>query len=286
MNLTQFKQSNISEGQHYMVLGKPISHSFSPLMHNTALSHYDLKEKYFAIELQENELTDLAVHLNQGDFRGANITLPYKQSIIDYLDGLDVTAKKIEAVNTIVKEDNKLVGYNTDIYGFAAPLAEYRDELEGRRAIVFGTGGASRAIISALLDFKMDEIILISRNPDTSEIVKSKDNVYVEGYDAWASLAVDAELIVNATPVGMYPNVNDSPIRESEKQFLGDCICYDIVYNPLKTTFLNMAEEVGSIAIGGLEMLIHQGSRSFELWTGRPFPVAKIRQKLYEEIDS
>lgn len=268
-----------------MVLGKPISHSLSPLMHNTALNHYGMKEHYFAVELQENELTDLAVHLHRDTFCGANITLPYKRTITDYLDHLDVTARDIKAVNTIVKEENKLVGYNTDIYGFAAPIAEFREKLEGGRAIVFGTGGASRAIISALSDYNMEEIVLISRNPEIFDITENQDGVRIAGYEAWSSLAAEAVLIVNATPVGMYPNVDDCPIRESEKQYLGDRICYDIVYNPLRTTFLSMADEVGATTIGGLEMLIQQGSRSFELWTGKPFPVEKIRQKLHEEIN-
>ncbi len=285
MNLTKFTQSNTSSGKHFMVLGKPISHSLSPLMHNTALNYYGMKEQYFAVELQENELTDLAVHLHRDEFRGANITLPYKRTMIDYLDHLDVTARDIKAVNTIVKEENQLVGYNTDMYGFAAPLAEFSEKLEGGRAIVFGTGGASRAIISALSDFNMEEIVLISRNPGASDISVNRNDIRIAGYDAWSSLAVEAELIVNATPVGMYPNVDDCPIRESEKQYLGDRICYDIVYNPLKTTFLSMADEVGATTIGGLEMLIQQGSRSFELWNGKPFPVEKIRQKLYEEIN-
>lgn len=285
MNLTKFTQSNSSSGKHFMVLGKPISHSLSPLMHNTALNHYGMDEQYFAVELQPNELTDLAVHLHRNEFRGANITLPYKRAMLDYLDHLDGTARDIQAVNTIVKEENQLVGYNTDIYGFAAPLGKFRERLEGGRAIVFGTGGASRAIISALADYNMEEIVLISRKPETTDASDYQNKVIIAGYDAWSSLAVEAELIVNATPVGMYPNVDDCPIRESEKQYLGDRICYDIVYNPMKTTFLSMAEEVGATTVGGLEMLIQQGSRSFELWTGKPFPVEKIRKKLHEKIN-
>lgn len=284
MNLSQFKESSRSDRGHYMVLGKPISHSLSPLMHNTALEYYNMEEQYFAVELQESELTDLASFLHRDELRGVNVTLPYKQTIIDYLDRLDATAEEIGAVNTIVKDANRLVGYNTDLYGFTAPLAEYRDQLEGGRAIVFGTGGASRAIVPALENFDVVEIVLISRNPGNTHLFENRENVYITGYDTWASLAVDACLIVNATPVGMYPKINECPIRESEKQFLGNCICYDIVYNPFKTAFLSMAEEVGATTIGGLEMLIQQGSRSFELWTGKPFPLDVIRQQLHEEI--
>lgn len=285
MNLTRFRQSRLANNIHYLVLGNPVSHSLSPLMHNTALEHYGMKGTYHAVELRENELTDLAVHLHNEQLRGANVTIPYKQTIIDYLDTLDSSANGIGAVNTIVKEGSLLAGYNTDIYGFSAPLNEYRDRLEGNRAIVFGTGGASRAIIAALLDFNMTEIVLISRNPGRISGFEELDNIYMAGYDAWTSLSVDAELIVNATPVGMHPKENESPIRRSEKQFLAGSICYDIVYNPPVTAFLLMAREVGATTIGGLEMLIRQGSRSFELWTAKPFPLDKIRRKVHEEIN-
>lgn len=286
MNLKEFQQSESSASPHYFVLGNPVSHSLSPLMHNLSLEHYRMEGEYFAVSLQPDEFSELAVHLLSDYFRGANVTLPYKQTIIEYLDRLDTTAREVGAVNTIVKEDNRLVGYNTDIYGFTFPLAEFKDRLDGGRAIIFGTGGASRAVVAALKDLNMVEIILISRKPRSVKDFEIHDNVYVEGYGAWTSLSEEAELIVNATPLGMYPKVEGCPVRDQEKQFLANRICYDLVYNPRKTTFLSMAEEVGGTTVEGLEMLIHQGSRAFELWTGKPFPIDKVEQRLNEEIDS
>lgn len=268
-----------------MLFGNPVGHSLSPFMHNLALNHFGIKARYFAIDLRENEWTRLASHLiNEDAFWGANITIPYKQLMMNYVDEIDQTAAEVGAINTIVKQDYKLAGFNTDVHGFLSPLRQFEDELRGRGAIIFGTGGASRAVVEALSELQMKPIKLISRNPGRVTTFKNS-GVDVASYDEWPAFLDDAGLIVNTTPLGMHPNVKQSPVRETEKQFLADKICYDIVYNPLKTRFLKMAEEVGARGIGGLEMLIQQGSRSFELWTGKPFPVEMIRAKLYEKFE-
>lgn len=286
MDLTSFKNSDASNKPHYLLFGHPVEHSWSPLMHNTALRHYDMDATYYAVDLQDRELTELASHLNSDDFLGANITIPYKQLIIDYLDEIDPVAERIEAVNTVVKRQYRLKGYNTDCAGFLSPLKEYEDSIEGGRALVFGTGGASRAIVVGLQEIGLEEIFLVSRNPGRITSFHNFDRVSVISYEEWPARAEEAVLIVNATPLGMYPKTAKSPVRDEEKQFLSDRICYDIVYNPAETTFLRQAESVGAATIGGLEMLIQQGSRSFELWTGRPFPADKIRNKLYEELEN
>lgn len=284
MNLTTFKNSDSSKTPHYLLLGHPVEYSRSPLMHNTALEHYNMSARYHAVDLQSNELTDLAVYMNRDMFLGANITIPYKQMITQYLDEIDSRAQEIGAVNTVVTSDYRLTGYNTDCAGFLAPLEGYEQELDGGRAIIFGTGGASRALVVALEQMNIEEIYLVSRKPERVTSFDRYDRVEVISYNEWTTLAEEAALIVNATPLGMHPKTNRSPVRDMEKQFLGDTICYDIVYNPLKTMFLEQAEAVGSTTIGGLEMLIQQGSRSFEHWTGRSFPIEIIRERLYEEL--
>jgi len=253
-------------------------------MHNTAAANYKLDTVYHAINLEQQELSTLAAHLNEDTFKGANITIPYKQLLIDYMDRLDDTASNIGAINTIVKEAYSLVGYNTDSYGFLIPLEPYKDELEDGRAIVFGTGGATKAIIHALKACNVSEIILISRNPAGSTEFQDREEIRVEGYNSWTAFAGEASLIVNATPLGMSHKSGEAPIHEEEKNSLSGKICYDIIYNPVKTRFLSLAEEAGARTIGGLEMLIHQGSRSFELWTGKPFPIDEVRNKLHEAI--
>ena len=283
MNLTSFRKSSKSAEPHYLLFGNPVAHSFSPLMHNAALDYYDMKGTYYAIGLDNRELTELAVHLNEDAFLGANITLPYKQVLMDYVDVLDRSADAIGAVNTITRSDYRLKGYNTDLYGFLAPLDEHEDVLAGERAIIFGTGGASRAIVAALDSIGMESIYLISRNPN-KKMFEEYPNVFISSYDEWTALAEESALIVNATPLGMYPQKDESPVRENEKQFLAGRICYDIVYNPLQTNFMEMGESVGASVIGGLDMLIQQGSRSFELWTGKSFPDNYIRRAIHEKL--
>lgn len=253
-------------------------------MHNTAADYHGIETQYHAIRLEQHELTTLAAHLNEDTFKGANITIPYKQLLMDYMDRLDDKASDIGAINTIVKEAYAIVGYNTDSYGFAVPLEPFEDELDESRAIIFGTGGATKAIIYALKSLGLSEIVLISRNPDRIKEYQEQDDITVQGYDSWVAFAGDASLIVNATPIGMSPKNEAAPIRDDEKHILSGKICYDIVYNPVQTRFLVMAKEAGAKTIGGLEMLMYQGSRSFELWTGKPFPIDEIRQKLHEVI--
>lgn len=287
MTLSEFKKSNKSHSPFYALLGYPIEHSWSPLMHNLALDYHDIEAQYVAIEVRNHELNELASFFNGDHFLGANITLPYKELLIDYLDDIDPQAQEIGAINTIVKNDFQLRGTNTDYEGFRAPLRKYEYDLEGSSAIVFGTGGASRAIVVALGDMGLSTIYLVSRSPSTkSSFWDNQERVKLISYNNWTSFLDDSFLIVNATPLGMYPNVDQSPVRNAEKSFLQDRICYDIVYNPIETMFLRQAKEVGAQTINGLEMLVQQGNKSFKLWTGKSFPTDKIRKKLHGKLKS
>lgn len=284
MNLTEFRNSEFSLRPHFLLFGNPVAHSLSPLMHNTAADYHNINTTYHAVRLEQNELSTLAAHLNDTSFKGANITIPYKQVLMDYMDRFDDTASEIGAINTIVKEPYTLVGYNTDSYGFAVPLEPFAEELEESRAVVFGTGGATKAIIHALNKLHLSEIVLISRNPSAKTGFEEQERIRVEGYDAWTIFAEEASLVVNATPIGMSPKSDKAPILEDEKEVLSGKVCYDIVYSPLKTKFLSLAEEAGARTIGGLDMLLHQGSRSFELWTGKAFPISEVRETLQNAI--
>lgn len=284
MDLTAFKKSTESSRPHYLLFGHPVEHSWSPLMHNTAISHYGMNARYHAVNLKSNELADLSSYLNRENFLGANVTIPYKQQIISYLDDVRHPADKIGAVNTIVKKDYRIEGHNTDCDGFLSPLEEFEEQLNGFNVIVFGTGGASKAIVVALRKLGVEMIYLVSRTPARITSFDNFDRVKIISYDEWTSLTDEVLLIVNATPLGMHPNVEKSPVRNSEIRFLRDRICYDIVYNPVKTRFLQQAEEAGATTINGLDMLIQQASRSFKLWTGRSFPIEIIRSTLHERF--
>ena len=277
MEFSKFLQSESSRMPHYLLIGSPISHSVSPLMHNTALEHHALKAEYHAVSVRNSEISSLIAHLNKLEFLGANVTIPYKETLFDAMDTLGVEAAQIGAINTILKRDGKIVGENTDAYGFKAPIEEYADELEGERAIIFGTGGATKAISFALYEMGIEEIIMVSRRPRKYDL---SDNVIMCNYDNWHAYAEEAAIIINATPLGMIPNTDASPVKESETHLLEGKICYDVVYNPRETKFLKQAAASGGIPIEGLDMLIYQGARSFKMWTGQEFPLGLIKMKL------
>lgn len=277
MELSEFLASESSRLPHYLLIGSPISHSVSPLMHNTALDHHDLKASYHAVSVRNSELPSLIAHFNRLEFLGANITIPYKETLYDAVDTLGVEAAQIGAINTIVKNNGKVIGENTDAYGFRVPLEEYEDELAGERAIIFGTGGATKAISFALREMGVEEIVMVSRRPGQ---YSTPSDLIMCNYENWTAYAEEASILINATPLGMVPNTDASPVQESETELLSDKICYDVVYNPQETKFLKQAKEVEGIPIGGLEMLIHQGARSFKMWTGQEFPLGLIKMKL------
>lgn len=274
----EFTETTYSREPHYFVIGHPISHSLSPLMHQTALDHHGLPGRYAAIDLRPDEVNTFIAWCNRPQFRGCNITLPYKQLFMDAVDDVTDQARKIGAINTIVKEEDLLIGHNTDIYGFLKPLEPFRDELDGREALIFGTGGASRAVVAALFEVGIRKVWLVSRNP----VAAPNENADVEiiSYDQWTAVMDPVSIVVNSTPLGMHPATDASPVRESEVSWIEGIICYDLIYNPLHTKFLRDSYGLSSKSIGGLEMFIHQGSRSFQLWTGCEFPYQKIETEL------
>lgn len=277
MDFSKFLQSASSQKPHYLLIGSPISHSVSPLMHNTALDHHGLKAEYHAVAVRQSEISSLIAHFNRLEFLGANITIPYKQTLFDAVDTLGLEAAQIEAINTIVKRDGKIIGENTDEYGFRIPIEEYEDELAGERAVIFGTGGATKAICYALREMGIEEIVMVSRRPGQYD---TASDIVMCNYENWSAYGEEAAIIINATPLGMTPNTDASPIEEDLVDMLSGKICYDVVYNPQETKFLKQAKSVDGIPIGGLEMLIHQGAKSFKLWTGQEFPLGLIKMKL------
>jgi shikimate dehydrogenase len=277
MNFSEFLASESSQYPHYLLIGSPISHSVSPLMHNTALQHYGLKAEYHAVGVRQSEISSLIAHFNKLEFLGANVTIPYKETMYEAMDTLGMEAAQIEAINTIVKRDGKIIGENTDEYGFRVPIEDHADELYGEQAIIFGTGGATKAICYALKELGLEEIIMVSRRPGQYD---PSGNIKMCNYDNWTAYADNASIIINATPLGMTPNVDASPVADDQKEILSGKICYDVVYNPQETKFLKQAKEVKGIPVGGLDMLIHQAAKSFKMWTGQEFPLGLVKMKL------
>ena len=248
-------------------------------MHNRAAEHHGLDFRYGALELRADELVDLPALFHNENLLGANITIPYKEHAFQMVDQLSNEAEEIGAINTIVREGAKLLGENTDHYGFSRPIVDADYDLSGEKAVIFGTGGATKAILYALAHLGLEEVAMVSRSPNRN--VAHRDlHLNLVGYGNWQAHAEEASLIVNATPLGMDPNIDQSPVEERDSHLLEGRICYDIVYNPLETKFLRQAVTAGAEIIAGLEMLIHQGDRAFQLWTGKAFPVAQIRHEL------
>ncbi|MEX0720673.1 MAG: shikimate dehydrogenase [Balneolaceae bacterium] len=278
MEFNEFLNSELSRKPHYLLIGSLIGHSVSPLMHNAAFKHYQIPASYHAVSVKAHEINSLIASFNRFEFLGANITIPYKQTLFEVVDTLGVEAAQIGAINTIVKRDGKIVGENTDAWGFRIPLEELESELNGERAIIFGTGGATKAITFALNAMGIEEIIMVSRRP--AQYSDTSEKVIMCNYDNWSAYAGESAIIINATPLGMTPNTDASPVRDEEKGLLKNKICYDIVYNPQETKFLKQAKEAGGIPFGGLEMLIQQAAKSFKMWTGKKFPLGLIRMRL------
>lgn len=283
-----FKKSSNSLEPHYLVVGHPLGHTLSPLMHNAALTHHRINATYTAVDLRPDELSGLIGWMNNQNFQGCNITIPYKEQVFKVVDHFDDSVRGIQAINTISKSKtgDKLIGSNTDIYGFYQPLKEFKDFIDGTRAIVFGTGGASKAVIVALEDFGVEEVVLVSRNPALIQKPNSDLRYHIVGYNQWQAFADETSIFVNTTPLGMGKFKDKSVIEERDISLVQNKLCYDLIYNPEKTLFLKNAEKAGAKTINGLDMLIHQGSRSFEIWTGKQFPFAEIKGLLTAHLQN
>ncbi len=248
----------------YGLLGEKLSHSYSPRIHSM-LGNYTYE--LFAVPKEE-----LDAFLTGGDFLGLNVTIPYKKAVIPYLADMSPAARKLGSVNTILRrEDGSLWGDNTDYGGFRYLLRGKEALVRGKKALVLGSGGASVTVVQVLRDMGADEVIVISR---------SGENNY-DNLDRHA----DAQLIVNTTPVGMYPEVGVSPVDLGQFPRLG-CVV-DIIYNPAKTAFMLQAEAMGIPAVGGLAMLVAQAKYAADLFTGKKQKdavIEKIRQKINGEM--
>lgn len=245
----------------YGLIGEKLGHSFSKEIHEE-MNNY----KYDLIELDKNELD---AFLKEKNFKGINVTIPYKTTVIPYLDFLDENAKKIGAVNTIVNKNNLLKGYNTDYDGFLYTLEHHKVNIEGKKVIVLGNGGASRAVIAVLKDLKAGEIITVGRT------LRDDSISFEECYENHT----DGEIIINTTPVGMYPGVDASPLEL--KTFNSCSHVIDLIYNPLETKLLRQAKEKDFYIINGLEMLVAQAKVAAEYFLDTKIDNSKI-QEIYK----
>lgn len=254
----------------YALLGYPLSHSYSPLIHNEMFKQKNINATYELLEIKEDKLEDAIESLKNGTYKGFNVTIPYKVKIIDYVDELTDHAKSIGSVNTLYLRDGKVVGDNTDYYGFIEELKYYNINPKGMNVYILGTGGASLAVNKALIDMGANTIF-VSRTKKNNTITYSELNELS-----------DIDMIVNTTPVGMYPNVSLSPI--DEETALKAKVIVDIIFNPSTTKLMSYNKN----SYNGLLMLLYQADKAEDIWLNKSFKIDenrvlnKIRGELYE----
>lgn len=260
----------------YGIMGKPVSHSLSPAMHNAAFSELDLNKVYVPFEV-ENVAKALDGFRALG-VKGVSVTIPHKQAVIDHLDSIDPVAKSIGAVNTLVIDKQHIHGLNTDWLGANRALSEKMD-LKGKKILLLGAGGSARAIGFGLIEVGA-EVIIASRTPNKGQALA--ENLESKWYplDEIGNLSADG--LVNATSVGMTPHNDGSLVPHAALDNFP--VVMDIVYSPLETRLLIEAEAAGCKTVNGLAMLLYQGVAQFEIWTEQQAPIELMRQKLLTSL--
>ena len=223
----------------YGVLGEKLPHSISPEIHDEIFSLLNINGAYKIFEVEKKDINKLCDSLRILKIKGTNVTIPYKQEVMKYLDSISEEAEKIGAVNTIYLKDGKLYGYNSDYFGFGTIIKKYDVELEGKITMVLGTGGASKAVVTYLLDKGVKKIYLVSRNHKNESDYKD-DRVEYTTYEEIEEIKGD--VIINTTPVGMYPKTGVSPVGENIIKNFDTLV--DIIYNPRVTEFLAIGEKL------------------------------------------
>lgn len=265
-----------SETKLYGLLGKTLSHSISPSLHNNGFRDLGLNAVYLMLETKEKNLEEYINSLKTIGFSGWNVTIPYKESIIPYLNGFSSLARASGAVNTVLNRRGRLTGYNTDVIGFQRQVEESGINVKDKRAVVIGAGGAARAVIAALIQLDLADITIINRTVENAEELAKlfREENSKQNFDfcslkeeEYAEVVKAADLVVDTTPVGMYSNNIKNKLVINPDYLHQEQLVIDLVYNPLKTEILKEAEKRGAQIGNGLPTLIYQAEASFKLWT-------------------
>ena len=243
----------------YLVIGNPIDHSLSPRLHNFWIKKYNIKAIYEKVKLEKNEIKEIINELKENKIDGINITIPFKKDVIPYLDEMTDIAQETQSVNTIFKKDNKIIGENTDVYGFSEAIKLSSFNPKNKKALILGAGGVSPSIILALKKMGVSVISLSNRTKQKAEDLK-KSFPFIKIID-WGE-TVKSDLIVNATSVGI--KTNDEIKLDLSK--IGGQLFYDVIYNPPQTNFLSKAKELGKKTENGKNMFIYQAFKAFKIW--------------------
>lgn len=268
------------------LLGDPVSHSLSPRMHAAAFRERGLRWAYVAFRVRPEDLGAAVAGLRALGFAGANVTLPHKVAVCQLADELDGSAARCGAANTLVLSGGRVLAFNTDVAGVRRALDEEGVAARGLRVAVLGAGGAARAACVALGEAGAGLVTVVARMPPAGQALCDRMREEFPGTRfevrpfedaALREVLREADMVVNATPVGMHPREDESPVREAAWLRQGQVV-FDMVYNPPQTRLVRLAQQAGARTVGGLSMLVHQGAASFELWTGSPAPVDAMKR--------
>lgn len=273
------------------LFGNPVAHSLSPLLHNYTLQMMGLNYVYLPFAIPAGEIKEAVNAIRSLNFRGVNVTIPYKEAVIPYLDDISPEAEACGAVNVISNEDGCLRGYNTDGTGFTAALREEGVAIQGQTVFV-GAGGAARSLAWALVNEGITQLDFMDVNLEKAEALAASLAVpagvtlaaHSMSNDKFAQLAASSNIVINCSPVGMYPHITQSPVAALDMLQPGTVVC-DIIYNPLNTKFLALGQARGLKTVNGLAMFVHQAALSLEIWLGIKPPVQQMKEVLLRELE-
>ena len=254
------------------IIGYPISHSISPIFQQAAIDYIGSKDTYKAYEVHPDDLGDFIQGFREQGMKGLNVTVPHKSAVMEYLDEIDEWALEAGAVNTIVRKGNIIKGYNTDGYGFIQGLySNTSANIGDSQILILGAGGSAKAVLLSLMDIGPKGMCIANRSYRNAELLRdscnnNRSDIHVIAIEdsLFVSYVQNADVIVNCTTIGM--KNTDGILPFTYKDIHSDTILYDLVYNPLRTLMLREGEKANSTLIGGIDMLVHQGAKSFELW--------------------
>lgn len=273
------------------VIGCPIAHSLSPVMHNAAIAKLGVDFVYVPLPIAPGNLAVAVKGFEAIGLRGFNITIPHKQAIMPLLDEISAVAQDIGAVNTVCRTKQGWYGTNTDAEGFLAPLRQMANWKQ-TTAVILGNGGAARAVVAGCAQLGCCSIQVVGRNPDklaqflaSWKNASAGVNLTVHAWEKLPELLPAAGLIVNTTPIGMHPHEQASPLESSHLRLItAGTVAYDLIYTPRPTLFLQQMQAQGAHPIDGLEMLVQQGAAALQLWLQQPVPVDVMRQSLLDHL--
>lgn len=263
----------------YGLIGEKLGHSLSPVIHQYIFERYEIKGYYSLYEVEKSNAENIIEGMKIMGIEGVNITIPYKETLLSKIDFLSEEAEKIGAVNVLKVKDGKSYGYNSDYYGFIRLLERGDIEIKNRECVVLGTGGAAKSVITALHALGVKSIKVVSRTLSNklTDLLEKFPYINIAIYENF----LEGDIVINTTPVGMHPNIGVSPVDEKViKRFKA---AVDIVYNPLKTEFLKLAEKNGLQCADGLYMLIEQAVKAQEIWQETKFDDS-LGEELYSYL--